>query len=337
MPRFSFALLSYWLDRLGRAALFAAACMAMANAAADTFPSQNIVIKVGYPAGGGGDVAARQLSGQLQHILGKPVVIENQGGAGGSVATMTYLRQPADGHYLVVLTGNDAVMNPIVSASAKYRPDELRLLHPLIFSDLVLVTARDDAPGNIDELIARMKAPGAAEYSFGNWGIGSTPHLAAADFRAQAGIQSLDVPYKGISPIVQDLIGKGLDYAFIPLISSVLDMIRSGRLKAVSMATAGRNPLLPDVPAAGESKVLKAFDYKVWPGIFVNAKTPQPVVETLHAAISSVVNGERYQKWSVETGNRPMTPMTLAQADAFYQDELARNQRLAAMMKLSPQ
>lgn len=337
MPRTTTTLFTSFLVRLGRAAFFAWACMATANAMADSFPTQNVVIKVGYPPGGGADVAARQLSAQLQQVLGKPVVIENQGGAGGSVATLTYLRQPADGHYLVVLTGNDAVMNPIVSASAKYKPDELRLIHPLIFSDFVLVTARDDAPASIDELIGRMKGPGAPEYSFGNWGIGSTPHLAAADFRAQAGVQSLDVPYKGISPIVQDLIGKGLDYAFIPLVSSVLDMIRSGRLKAVGMATNTRNDLLPNVPSAGESKVLKNFDYKVWPGIFVNSKTPQPVVEKLHAAISSVVNGGKYQKWSVETGNRAMTPMTLAQADAFYHDELTRNQRLAATMKLNPQ
>jgi tripartite-type tricarboxylate transporter receptor subunit TctC len=304
---------------------------------ADSFPSQNIVIKVGYPAGGGADVAARQLSGQLQQVLGKPVVIENQGGAGGSVATLTYLRQPDDGHYLIVLTGNDAVMNPIVSASARYKSDELRLIHPLIFSDFVLVTGRDDAPGSVDELIAIMKRPGGPEYSFGNWGIGSTPHLAAADLRMQAGIGSLDVPYKGISPIVQDLIGKGLDYAYLPLVSSVLDMIRTGRLKAVGMATPARNPLLPNVPATSESKILKNFDYKVWPGVFVNRNTPLPVVEKLHAAISTVVNGEKYQKWSVETGNQPMTPMSLAQAETFYRDELARNQRIAATMNLRPQ
>jgi tripartite-type tricarboxylate transporter receptor subunit TctC len=302
--------------------------------AAGPFPSHPVVIKVAYPAGGGADLAARQLSVPLHKVLGATVVVENQGGAGGAVATMSYLRQPTDGHYLLALTGNDAVMNPIVSTSALYKPEDLRLIHPLIFSDFVLVTTRDDAPSSLDALIESMKKPGGPEYSFGNWGVGSPPHLVTADFRKQAGLSLLDVPYRGISPIVQDLLGKGLDYAFLPVISSVLDLIQSGRLKAVGTATRARNAKLPNVPSAGESKILKDFDYKVWPGIFVHRSTPEPVVAQIHAAVSKVVNSEQYQKWSVESGNNPMTPMTLAEAESFYQKELTRSRMLAAAMNL---
>lgn len=328
---------SFKYARLATTALLALACVTARAATTDAFPSRPIAIKVAYPAGGGADVATRQLTGRLQKLVGQTVVVENVGGAAGAVATLAYLRQPADGYALLSLTGNDAVMNPIVSTAAKYKPEDLRLIHPLIVSDFVLVSTRPDAPASLDELVAMMKKPGAPEYSFGNWGVGSPPHLAAADFRKQAGVRSLDVPYRGIAPIVQDLLGKGLDYAFLPVVSSVLEMIRGGKLTVVGTGTLARNPLLPNVPATSESKILKNFDYKVWPGIFVHRSTPEPVVEKLHAAIAGVVNSPEYQKWSLESGNNPMTPMSLAAADTFYKDELTRSRRLAEMMNLLPQ
>ncbi|WP_455286753.1 Bug family tripartite tricarboxylate transporter substrate binding protein [Cupriavidus necator] len=306
-------------------------------ASAEKFPSHPITIKVAYSAGGGADVATRQLAVPLQRAIGHAVIVENLPGAGGSVATMAYLKAPADGYTLLALTGNDAILNPLALASAKYRPEDLRLVHPLIFSDFVIVTAMDRPPRGIDELVAMAKRPGAKELSFGNWGIGTTPHLAAADLRAQTGIASLDVPYKGGAPIVQDLLTRQLDFAFLPLAGSTLEMIRSGKLKAVAMATRERNATLPDVPAAGESKLLKNFDYKVWPGIFVRKDTPEPIVALLHQQISAIVNSAPYQKWSRDTGNQPMVPMTLTAATAFYQAERQRNARVVAAMKLNPQ
>lgn len=319
------------------AALLAAAAFGSQSTRADTFPSSPLTLTVAYPAGGGADISSRALAGPLQKLLGQTVVVENRGGAGGSIATQGFLQQKPDGYRLLALTGNEALMNPIVLASTRYDPKQLRLIHPMIFSDLVLVTGKKDAPSDIDSLIRLIQKPGTPEYSFGNWGIGSPPHLAAADFRTQANVGSLDVQYKGVSPIVQDLIGGQLDYAFLPLIASVLDMIRSDRLKAVSMATTTRHPLLPDVPAAGESKVLKDFDYHVWPAVFVQQDTPEPIVQKLHQAVSQVINGDEYQRWSVSTGNRPMTAMTLEQAADFYRTELERVKRLSVVLNIKPQ
>lgn len=325
------------LHRIGIPMLAVAASMAADPSLAQSAQGQPVMLTVGYAPGGGADVSARQLSAPLQKVMGQTVVVENRAGAGGSIAALYYMQQPKDRNHMLVLTGNDAIMNPVVLAAAKYDPKELRLLHPLIFSDVVLVSARADAPDSMDKLIELIRKSGGTEYSFGNWGIGSTPHLAAEDFRDQAGVKTIDVQYRGIAPIVQDLVGGQIDYAFIPLISSVLDMIRSGKLKAVSMATPTRNPSLSDVPGTEESKILKNFDYRVWPGVFVHRSTPEPVVEELQKSVASVVNGEAYQKWSVDTGNRPMTPMNLAQAEAFYLNEMTRSQKLAAKMKLAQQ
>ncbi|MGH8785243.1 MAG: Bug family tripartite tricarboxylate transporter substrate binding protein [Cupriavidus necator] len=319
-------------------AMQAAAVLGTAGpASAESFPSRPISVKVAYSAGGGADVATRQLAAPLQRAIGKAVVVENLPGAGGSVATMAYFKGPADGYTLLALTGNDAILNPLALSSAKYRPEDLRLVHPLIFSDFVLVTAMERPPKGIDDLVAMARRPGAKELSFGNWGMGTLPHLAAADLRVQTGIATLDVPYKGGAPIIQDLLAHQLDFAFLPLAGSTLEMIRSGKLKAVAMATRARNPSLPEVPAAGESKLLKNFDYKVWPGIFVRKETPEPIVAMLHRHIAMIVNGGPYQQWSRETGNQPMVPMTLAEATAFYQAERQRNARVVAAMKLVPQ
>lgn len=130
---------------------------------AENFPSRPISIKVAYSAGGGADVATRQLAAPLQRAIGQAVVVENLPGAGGSVATMAYFKGPADGYTLLGLTGNDAILNPLALSSAKYRPEDLRLVHPLIFSDFVLVTAMDRPPKGIDELVAMAKRGSPAQ------------------------------------------------------------------------------------------------------------------------------------------------------------------------------
>ncbi|MBT2334967.1 tripartite tricarboxylate transporter substrate binding protein [Variovorax paradoxus] len=322
--------------KLGLSAMASLAGLASRTALAQDFPTRFVTMKVGYSAGGPADVALRQLQAPLQAALGQSVVIENVPGAGGTLATMAYLRSPADGYTLLGLTGNDLIVNPLALAAAHYKPAQFRLIHPVIISEFVLVSGNLQASSGIDGTIAQIK--GATKPpSFGNWGVGSTSHMIAHDFMAQTGVEGLHVPYRGVAPIVQDLIGKQLDYAFLPLAGSMLDMIRAGKLKAVAVASAQRNPMVPDVPAAGESKLLKGFNYTVWPGLFVHSNTPESVVVKLHQHISAVVLSPAYQKWSRETGNQAMPAMDLVQAASFYQSEQARAARIAAAMTLTPQ
>lgn len=298
--------------------------------------SRAISMKIGYSAGGPADTAARQLQLPLQTALSQTVIVENQPGAGASIAIMQYLTLPADGMTLLVATGNDVVLNPLALKSAKYKPEDLRLVHPLIVSEFVLVTGNPQGPVGIDAFVTQAKSGGKG-LSIGNWGVGSSPHLIAEDLRSQTGLKLLDVPYKGVAPIVQDLIGRQLDYAFLPLAGTTQGMITSGKLKAVAIASPTRTTNLPDVPAAGESKLLKGFDYTVWPGVFVQASTPEATVARLHQHISAIVGGGEYQKWSRETGNKPLVAMSLRDVAALYAQEQARSKRLAASAHLVPQ
>jgi tripartite-type tricarboxylate transporter receptor subunit TctC len=281
------------------------------HAIAQDFPTKPITIKVGYPAGGPADTAARQLQPALQ-------------------------ASASDGHTLLVLTGNDLILSPIVLAAARYKPEEFKLVHPLIFSEFVLVTGHDNAPADFDAFIREARA-GRKELSFGNWGVGSTPHLIASDFSKQAGVKVLDVPYKGAGPIASDLIGKQIDYAFLPLAGATQSMIEGGKLKAVGLASKARTQNLPNLKSAGESQYLTNFDYMVWPGVFVPAGTSPQITAKLNSAIGAIVNGSAYQKWSRKAGNRAMTPMNVQQAVEFFGTERDRSNGLAAAMKIIPQ
>ncbi len=300
------------------------------------FPSKPITIKVGYSAGGPADTAVRPLLAALQSALGQPVIVENLPGAGGSLAAQAALKAPADGHTLVVLVGNDMIMNPLVLSSARYKATDFRLIHPLIFSDVVLVTAHDAPATDFDAFVHQARAANR-ELSFGNWGVGSMAHLMAGDFGNQTGVKVLDVTYKGAAPMVTDLMGKQIDYAFLPLAGSAQGMIDSGKLKPIGVASRGPISNLPNVKPAGDSKYLKNFEYMVWIGVFVPEGTPANVSTKLNTVFSTLINEPSYQKWSRETGNKPMVQMSLRQANDFLSSERDRSNSLARTLKITPQ
>jgi tripartite-type tricarboxylate transporter receptor subunit TctC len=304
---------------------------------AQDYPTKPIILKVAYAVGGPADAAARQLQGPLQAALGQPVIVENVPGASGTLGTMAALRAPADGYTVLVATGSDAILGPLALASVKYKADELRLVHPLIVSEFVLVSSTKHSFAGLDDVVAKAKAPGQPPFSFGTWGPGSVPQLILADLKAQTGIQAVEVPYRGAAPIVQDLMGGQIDLAFVPLAGNMQSVIEGGKVKAVTMATPARNANLPNVPSASESKQVKNFNYTVWPAVFVNVKTPEAVVAKLYTHISAIVNGSDYQKWSRETGNQVLQPMSLTQTSAFYRNERERLEKLARSTNLVPQ
>lgn len=320
------------------AALAVGSCLTLfvQSAAGQEYPTKIISLKVGYSAGGPADAIARQLQQGLQTALGQTVIVENVPGAGGSLAAQAALRLPADGHSVVIIVGNDLIVNPLVFSSAKYKPTDFKLIHPLVLSNVALVTGHDNPPADFDAVVTQARAANK-ELSFGNWGTGSMGHLISADFANQTGIRVVDVPYKGSAPMLADLIGKQIDYAFQPLAGPVLGMIESGKLKTVGIASDSRVTQLPKVMAAGESKNLKNFNYMVWIGAFVLAGTPQHIVTKLNSAFSSVVNGDAYQKWSRESGNRPMIKMDEQQASQFFNTEYNRATNLARSIKITPQ
>jgi tripartite-type tricarboxylate transporter receptor subunit TctC len=321
------------LARMAIAAVAVSSLPALAQLA----PGKPLLMRVAYPAGGPADVAARQLQPALQAALGRPVIVDDQPGAGGSIAANAVLAAPADGHTLLVTTGNDLILAPLAIAQVRYKPDSYRLLMPIFPTDFVLVSSADHNFTSVEEFVDAARRRRDKPFSSGSWGYGSAPFLVSADFSGRTGAPLLDVPYKGAAPVITALLGREIDVAFVPLAASVLDYIRTGRIKPIGVASSKRNPFLPNVPTLNEGKTVSNFAYTAWAGVFIPASVPEPVAVSLQQEFNRAAAQEGFAHFLKESAALPVEPMTLQQAAAYYRAELEKFRAIARKVDLKPQ
>src|SRR3954447_20151551 len=225
----------------------------VAPQAAD-YPSQTIKIVVPFPPGGGVDVVARVIAPRLSELLGQSVIIENRGGAGGSVGATFVAQAPRDGYTLLMGTASTHGTNPNVYTKLGYDPVRDFAPVALITSAPLVLAANNALPvKTAADLIALAKAkPG--ELSFGSYGTGSSNHLVAELFNSMAGIQANHIPYRGSAPMMTDLIGGRIQYAFDG-VATTLGYIRGGTVRLLGVSSAKRSAVLPDDPTIAESAV----------------------------------------------------------------------------------
>lgn len=307
------------------------------SAMAQVYPSKHITIKIAFPASGPADVGIRAANLVLQRNLGQPLISENLPGAAGSMGTMAVLNAKADGYTLLGTTGSDLIIAPFMVASAKYQPGAFRLLGVVGMSDFVLLSTTAHSFRNIDELIDYAKKPGSKELSLGHWGIGSTAHIVGADFQARTGTAFLEVPYKGAAPVLADLSGQHIDLTFAPLGGPVLELIQSGKIRAIAIASEKRSHTLPDVPTISESVRLKNFEYSIWSGLFAPPNTPAPIVTRLTEGLNEWVKSPESLERIAKTGSRRLEPMSPEQAAAFFKNEQEKIGPIVRSLKLEPQ
>lgn len=315
----------------------AAMLLAAFTASAQTYPSKPVTIRVPFPAGGPADAGFRQIQPGLQAQLGQPVVIENLPGAGGSIGVLKVLGLPADGYNLLGHTASDLILAPLAIATAKYEPSQLRLVSPLGISDFVLVSSARWSFKGVDELLAHARQPGNKELSIAHWGRGSTTHVVGADFQNRGNVRFLEVPYKGVSPIVPDLVGGQVDLSFLPLSGPTVGLIRTGKVHAIGVSATQRAAALPEVPTLNEGKVIKGFDHQIWSGIFVDRKVGNAEVAKLAQAVNAVIASPEFAKFAADQASRTLEPMTPAQADEHFKAETKRLTDIARLIKLQPE
>lgn len=299
--------------------------------------SRPLIMRIAYPAGGPADVAARKIQLPLQNSLGKPVIVENLPGAGGSIAANNVLHASPDGQTLLVTTGNDMILSPLALAQVKYKPEQYRLLATILPTDFTLVTSANHTFSGVDALIERARRTDLQELTIGSWGYGSAPYLVGADFSASTNARVMDVPYKGAAPVIQALLSREIDMAFVPLAPNVLELIRTGKINAIGVANTKRNPYLPLLPTLSEGKFLKNFVYSAWAAVFVPASAPEPVVAALHKSLTEITGSSDFQGFLKDSAALPVEPMTQAQSAAFFQSEIDKFRRIAKTVKLEPQ
>ena len=250
---------------------------------AQTYPSQPLRMLVGYPPGGGSDVIARLAAQQLSEGLGQQIVVDNRPGAATMIATSIAAKANPDGYTLLFVTSS-LVINPSLYRKVPYDPFRDFAPVSLVASTPFVLVVHPGVPASsVKELIALARSqPGVLNYSSG--GSGSTGHLATELFKSMAGADIRHIPYKGLGPALTDLLGGRVTLTFGSL-PSVVQHIRTGRLKALALTSARRMPSLPDLPTIAESG-LPGYEVDQWFGIVVPAGTPRAVVRRLSSTIA---------------------------------------------------
>jgi len=257
-------------------------------AAAQDWPTRPVTMVVPFAAGGQVDVLGRLLAARLGEVLGKQVVVENVGGAGGMLGANRVAKAAPDGYQFVLgsvsthAQSQSLYKNPLYNAVTDFVPVALVGEAPL-----VLITRKDLAAASLQDFIAYAKA-NAAKMQYGSAGTGSAIHLACALLNLSIGVNITHVPYRGGGPAMQDLLAGRLDYA-CNVITSALPQIKGGNVRPVAILSRERSTVLPDLPSAHEQG-LKDFDVSTWNAIFLPAGTPAAVVKKLNEAIGEVLN-----------------------------------------------
>jgi tripartite-type tricarboxylate transporter receptor subunit TctC len=324
-------------QRIRRGLLAASLFMAAGAALAQGYPGKQVNLMVPYPAGGPSDAMARIFTVPLGKALGQPVIVENLGGVSGAIAAQKVLAAPADGYYVFQGSPNEVILSPLANAAVKLRTEDFRLVQPMADAVMVFV-ARKDLPANtVDELIALARKSANKPLSYGSVGIGSLYHLLLEKVQLQTGIQLNHAPYKGNAPLLQDLGGGQLDFALLVYSAAMGGLVDQGRVKVIGQLGAQRSELLKNVPSVSEGKALKDFDYRTWSGFMVPRKTPEETVQRLHKAIVATLADPGVRSQLAAQTQTPAAPMSLAEAQKFFETETARYREIAKSINLQPQ
>ncbi|MGA7430820.1 MAG: tripartite tricarboxylate transporter substrate binding protein [Xanthobacteraceae bacterium] len=293
-------------------------------AAAQVWPAKPIRAFIPFAAGSATDIIPRAVFDQLSPVLGQPIVVENRGGAGGSLGVGEVTRAEPDG-YTILADSSALTVAPWIVADLPYdTAKDLSAVIPLGKNGNVLVVNPAKGWKTAQDLVAAAKAnPGTINY--GSAGVGTATHVSAERFRASAGFEATHIPYKGGAEALTDLLGGRIDFYFCP-ISTALPLIHDGRLIALAISTPTRASDLPDVPTTLEAGYPDS-DYTVWYGIFMPAKTPRDIVQKFYTAATGVLQSPAMQQKLKQLAVDPF-PMTPGQFDQYVAKDLDANGRL---------
>jgi tripartite-type tricarboxylate transporter receptor subunit TctC len=263
------------------------------DATAQSMAGRQIRLIVPFPAGGPTDIVARPFAQMLADALKSVVVIDNRGGAGGSLGADVVAKAAPDGRTLLMATVGTHAINPALYKKLPY--DAERDFTPIALvamAPVTIVVHPSQAVSNVTELVALAKRiPGKLNY--GSAGAGTPGHLTGEMFKSTAGIDIQHVPYRGSAPAVTDLIGGQLQIMFDPL-QSVLSNVQGGKLRAIAVSSKARSPALANVPTIAESGY-NGFETTAWWGLFAPAKLPANMGETLGGEIERIVRSEAFR------------------------------------------
>jgi tripartite-type tricarboxylate transporter receptor subunit TctC len=304
-------------------ALLCVLAAAALPALAQSYPDHPLKLVVPFPAGGPTDIVARPFAQQLSEALKQPVVVDNRGGAGGSIGADIVAKSPPDGYTLLMGTVGTNAINGALYRNLAYDPvKDFTPIALVASSPVVLVVNAQSDIKSFDDFLAKAKAnPG--KIAFGSAGNGTPGHLTGEMFSASAHVKLQHIPYKGSAPAITDLLGNQISVMFDPL-QSVIPHVRSGKLRALALSGTARSEALPDVPTFSEAGV-KGVESRAWWAVFAPANLPPEVAAKLRDEAARITRSPAFRDPLAAIGVQSNAePLSLAE---FQKTEVARWQK----------
>ena len=320
-----------WLAHTGALLLGATGPTGSAWAQAEAYPAKPITLVCGYPPGGSTDLTARTVAVELARRLGRPVVVENVGGAGGTLGALKVQQAAPDGYTLLLGANNEMAIAGLVNPNVRYDP--VRQFTPIgrvASQPMVLVAGPKSGVKDVNGFIELVRRnPG--RFSFGSSGVGTALHLAGEMVKESAGLFIVHIPYRGVAPLTTDLLGGQLEFGVFVL-SSGLPHIRSGKVVALGTTEAKRSPVTPEIPALAEHPQLRNVDISSWFGLWGPPGLPPAVVQRLRTALAESLTAPELRQKMGESGATVAPPG--AELGDFQVAEIAKYRRIVDYAKI---
>jgi len=309
-----------------RAVLGAVAGLAVNKARAETdWPSRTITIVHGFPPGGPSDVVARLIADGLAKALGQSVIVESRTGASGTTAATLVARAAPDGYTLMVIPSGHATAAATFAKLPYHSIDDFTMISLVSEYAYVMVVNAQSGIDSVAGLISTARSR-TAPLLYGTPGTGSGPHLAVELFALESKIKVLHVPYRGSAPATMELVGGRLDFMMDPP-ASLIEFVRSGKLRALAVSSASRYFALPDTPTVAESGV-PGFDVRAWQGLIAPAGLPAPIRDRLNTEVVRMLKEPAMIERLQAFGNAP-APSSPEQFRQRLADDIAKWTALA--------
>lgn len=300
----------------------------------DTKP---LALVVPYPTGGVIDFVARQFRTPLEAALGRTVIVENIPGAAGTLGLQKMLYSTPTDPAMALGTDSDTLLAPLANPAVRFQPQDLRLIGLLARAPMFLAASPTVQASSLQALLVAARQASAEPLRFGNFGVDSSSHLIAVEFERLSGVRALHVPYKGIAPLIQDLMGGHIDFAFLPMAGSIPASIASGKLRALGIASSQPHPMHTEVPTIASAAGLSEFNFDSWSGVVVARNVPIADAKRLNTAVQLALGDANFRKAMSETGAAPASPMSMEDSERFFlQATNVARQLLTSSRALAP-
>lgn len=305
-----------------------------AGRAAEAASAKNLTMIVPYPAGGPSDFVARQLQPLAANELGQTIIIENVGGAGGTIAMQRSLKP--DGQTIALATPMELVLAPLSFSNANYNPQDFTVVAQMTVAEMVLLVRKDLPVKTIDELVLYGRTQ-TKPLTFGSTGNGSLYHLISEKFGQIADLKMLQVPYRGAAPVLQDLVSGQIDMVFMPLAGTVPGLIKDGSIKALGITSTSAHPVFSDIAPIARDAKFADMNFNLWSSVVVAKDTAPEIKASVHRAIYQAMSNAEVRRNLQASGSLIAPRRSLEELDALYSLETKRFQAIAASINLKPQ